>query len=560
VILAVDTSIIAVGYILFQVGEDGKRYPNRFGSITLNEVESRYSQAKLELYGLFHALRAVRIYTFGIANFTVELDAKYVKGMINNPDLQPNTTINRWIAGILLFSFKLVHVPAEKHAGPDGLSCRPQADSDPPILDDHEDWLDDFYSFSMTVLNDRGSSLPAAADLSLSLEPTPRWVEPLIRMRSRIEPPFYFSFMTPATDVVIEPSIPRSAKAALRETKVGRIRAFLETQDRPPDLSEAEYASFINSVTRFFLLDGSLWRREPHGRHQLVVPEEKRYRLIKEAHDDLGHKGVFTVRTQLLLRFWWPLLVNDVKWYIRTCHECQIRQTTKLHIPPSVPVIGGLFHKAHINMMLMPKAGGYRYIVQARCALSAYPEWRMLRAENGVALAAFIFEDILCRWGPLAEIVTDNGPPFIQALDILASRYNIHHIRISPYNSQANGIVEHRHYDDRFANIKSAEGDESRWYRSAHSVFWVERVTIGKSTGLSPYFMVHGVEPLFPFDLAEATYLVPLPDADPFSTTGLIAWQARQLQKRQVDLDGIRSKVLKSCFVSIKQFEETFKN
>ncbi|KIJ04305.1 hypothetical protein PAXINDRAFT_39921, partial [Paxillus involutus ATCC 200175] len=57
----------------------------------------------------------------------------------------------------------------------------------------------------------------------------------------------------------------------------------------------------------------------------------------------------------------------------------------------------------------MPKVGGYRYIVQARCALSAYPEWRMLRAENGIALAAFIFEDILCRWGPLAEIVTDNG-------------------------------------------------------------------------------------------------------------------------------------------------------
>ncbi|KIJ13603.1 hypothetical protein PAXINDRAFT_25111, partial [Paxillus involutus ATCC 200175] len=112
----------------------------------------------------------------------------------------------------------------------------------------------------------------------------------------------------------------------------------------------------------------------------------------------------------------------------------------------------------------------------------------------------------------------------------------------------------------REAIIKSAEGDESRWYRSAHSVFWAERVTIGKSTGLSPYFMVHGVELLFPFDLAEATYLVPLPDADPFSTTGLIAWRARQLQKRQVDLDGIRSKVLKSHFTSIKQFEETFKN
>jgi hypothetical protein len=125
IILAVDTSLIAVGFILMQIGEDGKRYPSRFGSITLNEVESRYSQAKLELYGLFRALRAVRVWIFGVPRLTIEVDAKYIKGMINNPDLQPNASINRWIAGILLFNFELVHVPGDKHTGADGLSRRP---------------------------------------------------------------------------------------------------------------------------------------------------------------------------------------------------------------------------------------------------------------------------------------------------------------------------------------------------------------------------------------------------------------------------------------------------
>ena len=52
VVLAVNTSVIAVGFILSQEGEDGKRYLNHFGSISLMSVESRYSQAKLELYGL----------------------------------------------------------------------------------------------------------------------------------------------------------------------------------------------------------------------------------------------------------------------------------------------------------------------------------------------------------------------------------------------------------------------------------------------------------------------------------------------------------------------------
>ena len=85
--------------------------------------------------------------------------------------------------------------------------------------------------------------------------------------------------------------------------------------------------------------------------------------------------------------------------------------------------------------MVMPQSAGYQYIVQAHCALTAYPEWQMLCSENASTLASFIFEDILCHWGALAEIVTDNGPAFVQALNVLANRYNIWHIYISPYNS-----------------------------------------------------------------------------------------------------------------------------
>ena len=61
----------------------------------MNERESRYSQPKLELYGLFRALRAYRLYLVGVKNLHVEVDAKYIKGMLNEPDLQPNATINR---------------------------------------------------------------------------------------------------------------------------------------------------------------------------------------------------------------------------------------------------------------------------------------------------------------------------------------------------------------------------------------------------------------------------------------------------------------------------------
>ncbi|RDB26456.1 hypothetical protein Hypma_006025 [Hypsizygus marmoreus] len=122
VILTIDSSWMAVRFILQQLGPDNKRYPSRFGSITWNEREQRYSQAKIELYGLFRALRAVRLYIVGVRNFVVEVDTKCIKGMINNPDIQPNATINRWIAGILLFTFTLRHIPGKDHGPADGLS------------------------------------------------------------------------------------------------------------------------------------------------------------------------------------------------------------------------------------------------------------------------------------------------------------------------------------------------------------------------------------------------------------------------------------------------------
>jgi hypothetical protein len=59
VYLAIDSSWHAVGWILSQQCEDGQCQPSHFGSISWNDRESQYSQPKIELYGLFQALRAL---------------------------------------------------------------------------------------------------------------------------------------------------------------------------------------------------------------------------------------------------------------------------------------------------------------------------------------------------------------------------------------------------------------------------------------------------------------------------------------------------------------------
>jgi hypothetical protein len=101
-----------------------------------------------------------------------------------------------------------------------------------------------------------------------------------------------------------------------------------------------------------------------------------------------------------------------------------------------------LFHKVYIDTMFMPPAGGFRYIVQARCSLTAWPEWCALHTETRRTIGSFIFKKILCRWGVVEEIVTDNGMAYIAALDWLTDKFGIQHIQILAYNLQANRIIE----------------------------------------------------------------------------------------------------------------------
>ena len=147
VVLSVDSSYIAVGAILAQMDEQGRKRPAQYGSIPMNERESRYSQPKLELYGLFRALRNFWIFLIGVKNLHVEVDAKYIRGMLNEPDLQPNAAINRWIQGILMFGFTFIHVPATKHVGPDALSRRPLGEGE--IIEDEDDDDDSDTDFSI---------------------------------------------------------------------------------------------------------------------------------------------------------------------------------------------------------------------------------------------------------------------------------------------------------------------------------------------------------------------------------------------------------------------------
>ncbi len=342
--------------------------------------------------------------------------------------------------------------------------------------------------------------------------------------------------------------------------KIPLIKFWLENPKiRPANMNERQYQNFIRTARNFFLGDnGRLYRRSIDEAHKLVIEPIDRTRMMRAAHDSLGHRGSYATRMLLGERFWWPELERDVHLYVKTCHVCQLRQKTIIQIPRTETHTPSIFQQLHVDTMHMsPPSNGYGYIVHGRCALTSWVEGRPLKNENTKSIANWLFEDVICRWGCLKEIISDNGGPFVAAVKYLEKKYGIKGITISAYNSKANGKIERPHWDIRQMLWKacgSEEGANRKWSRYFYHVLWADRISVRKGFGCSPFFMVTGAHPVLPFDIVEATWLVKLPDRV-LTTEELVGYRARALAKHRDTVEEMRERVSKMKRDAIRSFE-----
>lgn len=527
VVLSVDSSKYAVGFILSQYDDNHKKHPARCGSIPMTERESHYSQPKLELYGLYKALRAYRLYLIGVKNFEVEVDAQYIKGMLNAPDLQPYSTINQWIQGVLLFTFKLIHVPADHHKRPDALSRRPIGEGE--LAEEEDDtWLD---------------------DIALYCE--------IHHHHQKLGYEQYTSFNTTIAQGHYDVYISANTNA---DRTLHQYQKFLSQLAMPRLPTLQAKCRFIKGASKYFLKNDKMYRRNGTSPPRLVIlTAAKRLEILMQAHEGLGHRGEQAVMHAVKERFYWPNMWNDIWHHVQSCKQCQIRSTRKAEVPLRVSTPTMIFIKIYLDIMDMPKAKGFKSIITARDDLSRASEGRALKSKKAKSVAAFFFEQILCRYGAVGEVVTDNKPEFKEVFTRLMKRYNLPQIKISSYNSKANGVVERGHFIIRESILKTCKGDVSKWPDYVHHAFFTDRITISQSTGFSPYYLLYGVEPVLPFDLTEMTLLV-----DGFhsgmSTSDLLALRIRQLMKKPEDTAKAAALLKKTHFCSKEIFERRYRH
>jgi hypothetical protein len=94
--------------------------------------------------------------------------------------------------------------------------------------------------------------------------------------------------------------IPRSLRASAANVCLAKVGEYLQFLTHPHGLSDSDFHKFMQYSSGFFFSNSKLWRCDKHRRHKIVVPKEKRYELLKEVYDILGHMTIYTMRMQLL--------------------------------------------------------------------------------------------------------------------------------------------------------------------------------------------------------------------------------------------------------------------
>jgi hypothetical protein len=415
------------------------------------------------------------------------------------------------------------HVPGDKHTAADGLSRRPRTESD-DIDEANEVDIDDFIDAEINAFQvvpitaEKAEKRTAKQKASASCPQTTR-------------KPSASTANTAGDKDLLEDSYSETS---------WQIARYLTTLQRPEGLSRAEFQSFKRNALQYAVLDSNLYQRAGKGIPQRLVidSDERKAIILKELHDNCGHKGRESTYRRVADRYYWENCYKDVKAFVASCDRCQLRDPRRLEEALYPTWSSALFEKIGLDIVQMPPCQGKNYLVVAREDLSGWVEARALAKANSASVAKFIWEDVVCRHGCFGRLVVDGGPENKGYVAAFAEKYRIERVQVSAYHPAANGMVERGHKPITDALAKMTDGGLGSWVQNLSTVLFADRTSIHQPTGKTPFWVVYGREAVLPIELKFRTWRI-LEWSKVRDRAELLALRSRQLLGRDKDLEEV---------------------
>ncbi|GBG93372.1 hypothetical protein CBR_g67302, partial [Chara braunii] len=188
-------------------------------------------------------------------------------------------------------------------------------------------------------------------------------------------------------------------------------------------------------------------------------------------------------------------LVRDGHLFVR--RQSRLRPRESLH-PRLEREVGPV---VHLDWLFMPlEDHGYNYIFDARDNLFGFVDGRAIRAKTGPVLVSCM-EEYYLRYPFVREFVMDRGSEFTcQEVQELLSWYGVVANYTTAAHPQANAPVERGHSTITTLLAKWAEGKPSQWPRYLRAAFFVENITVKRTTKYASATLWYGRHATFPIE------------------------------------------------------------
>ncbi|XP_075107023.1 uncharacterized protein LOC142180005 [Nicotiana tabacum] len=225
------------------------------------------------------------------------------------------------------------------------------------------------------------------------------------------------------------------------------IKKSLATREYLENATNGQKRPLMRLENHIFLNGEVLYRRTPYLGLSRCVDAAEATGLLEEIHVGTcgPHMNGFILAKKILRAgYFWMTMENNSIRYVQKCHQCQIHGDF-IRVPPNVlNVMGSPWPFADWGMDVIgpiePAASNmHPFILVVIDYFTKWVKTSTYKAVTKKVLADFVRNNIVCRFGILESIITDNAANLMREI---CEKFRIVHRNTTAYRPQMNGAVE----------------------------------------------------------------------------------------------------------------------
>ena len=510
-ILQTDASGVGISGVLSQ-NVDGEEHPVGYVSRQLNKAERNYTATEWECLAVVWSIGQFESFLID-KPFTIVTDHSALQWLATKR--MENKRLTRWALTLQEYSYDIRHRPGKANANADALSRSPRPHTAPAEVTVGEERSTlvagsrpaHFIRFACAL----HARLPPSAHIECRRGRVVRNVAPVRPAPPAIPHVGEVYELTHIDPVELNEAVAEQHRDPLLHTLI----SYVSRREFPAHMDAPDRAHLMRKAANFQLQDvgaeqEALFYYPAAPRRaaallppRLVVPQAYRRHILELFHSSPfgGHSGITRTLRKISARYFWDTLYPDVVTYLKNCQHCQTTKAER-HVPqlptgripdPSEPW----------EVVSMDFAGplrdcdGFKHILLIVDHFTQYCVAIPTQNTAAPTVLRTLVNEVICRFGMPAHVLSDRGLNSAGFADLgKVLGYKVH--MSAGRHPQGNGKAE-RFIGTLKATLTAALAERgTQWLEALAPAVFAINASPNTDTGLTPYFLNHGREPVFP--------------------------------------------------------------